>query len=607
LVTQHSGHHTVDLEPVGRRVRIRAGESLLDAARAAGVELVSLCGGEGWCGGCAVRLLSGAASSPTASEVEAFSPAQLKAGFRLACQTVPFGDVKIDIPPDSLTAPQRLQVEGLEAPVEVDPAVVAVDVSMPAPTLEDLRSDLTRLNDALAAAGLPAVRPRRAILEDLSERLRAEGWQPRLAVRGHELAAILSRGSRLFGLALDVGTTKLAGYLVALEDGSTAAKAGAMNPQIAYGEDVVSRIAYAGEHADGRRILHDRLIEAVNEMARQLCDTAGASLEQVVEAVVVGNTAMHHFFAGLPVAQLGRAPYVPAVSDPLEVQARDIGLEIAHGATAYLPPNVAGYVGADHVAMALATRVWEAQGTVVALDIGTNTEISLAARGRVLCCSCASGPAFEGAHIRDGMRAAPGAIERVKFSHGELRLHTIDNAPPVGICGSGILDSVAALLDEGILDRRGRFDDSRPRVSKPPDGVVQYLLAPARQTGHGRDVVVTRQDVNEIQLAKGAIRTGLEVLLAEAGIDSGQIEQFIVAGAFGTYLDLGSAIRVGMFPDLPHERFSQVGNAAGAGARQMLVSAAMRRKIAGLLPRVEYVELTTHPQFTKKFLASLYF
>jgi uncharacterized 2Fe-2S/4Fe-4S cluster protein (DUF4445 family) len=607
LVTQKGGLYTIDLEPVGRRVQIRAGESLLDAARSAGVDLVSLCGGEGWCGGCAVRLLSGAASPPTPVELDALGPAQVEAGFRLACQAIPLGDVKVDIPPDSLTAPQRLQVEGEGAPVEVDPVVAAVDVRIPAPTLEDLRSDLTRVNDALVASGRPPVQARQTVLADLAERLRAEAWEPRLAVRGVALIAVLRRESRLFGLAVDVGTTKLAGYLVALEDGATAAKAGAMNPQIAYGEDVVSRIAYAGEHPGGRALLHDRLVEAINGLAQQLWASAGVAREQVVEAVVVGNTAMHHFFAGLPVAQLGRAPYVPVVSDPLDLPARDVGLEIARGGTVHLPPNVAGYVGADHVAMALATGVWETQGTVVALDIGTNTEISLAAGGRLLCCSCASGPAFEGAHIRDGMRAAPGAIERVMFSHGELRVHTIENAPPVGICGSGILDSVAALLGEGILDRRGRLDEGCPAVSKPPGGNAQYLLMPADRSGHGREIVITRQDINEIQLAKGAIRTGLEVLMANAGIEAGQIDHFIVAGAFGTYLDLDSAIRVGMFPDLPRERFSQVGNAAGAGARQMLVSATSRRKVAELLPRVEYVELTTHPQFTKKFLASLYF
>jgi uncharacterized 2Fe-2S/4Fe-4S cluster protein (DUF4445 family) len=607
VVTRTDKVYIVDLEPVGRRVQIRAGESLLDAARAAGVELVSLCGGEGWCGGCAVRLLSGAASPPNASEVEAFPPEQIEAGLRLACQTIPLSDVKIDIPPDSLTAPQRLQVEGQETPVEVNPVVTPVEVSMQPPTLEDLRSDLTRLNDALITSGQGPVQARQAILAEIAQRLREEEWQPRLAVRGPELIAVLRRDSRLFGLAVDVGTTKLAGYLVALEDGKTVAKAGAMNPQIAYGEDVVSRIAYAGEHAGGLALLHDKLLEAINALAQQLCTSAGVAREQVVEAVVVGNTAMHHFFAGFPVAQLGRAPYVPTVSDPLDLPARDVGLEIARGALVYLPPNVAGYVGADHVAMALATGVWESQGTVLALDIGTNTEISLASEGRLLCCSCASGPAFEGAHIRDGMRAAPGAIERVMFSHGELRVHTIENAPPVGICGSGILDSVAALLGERILDRRGRLDENHPAVSKPPGGNAQYLLISAGRSGHGREIVITRQDINEIQLAKGAIRTGLEVLMADAGVEPGQIDQFIVAGAFGTYLDLDSAIRVGMFPDLPHERFSQVGNAAGAGARQMLVSAAMRRKVAKLLPRVEYVELTTHPQFTKKFMASLYF
>jgi uncharacterized 2Fe-2S/4Fe-4S cluster protein (DUF4445 family) len=606
-VTHTNQRYTVDLEPVGRRARIRAGESLLDAARVAGVDLVSLCGGEGWCGGCAVRLLSGATTSPTAAEIDALGVAQIESGLRLACQTIPQSDVKVDIPPDSLTAPQRLQVEGQEAPLKIDAVVAPVDLSLPPPSLEDLRSDLTRLNDALVALGQQAIRARQPVLASISQRLRAEEWQPRLAIRGPELIAVLHGGSRLFGLAVDVGTTKLAAYLVALDDGTTVAKAGAMNPQIAYGEDVVSRIAYAGEQAGSRSLLHDKLLEAINGLAGQLCTSAGVDREQVVEATVVGNTAMHHFFAGLPVAQLGRAPYVPAVSEPLELPAREVDLEIASGATVYLPPNVAGYVGADHVAMALATGVWESRGTVVALDIGTNTEISLAHEGRLLCCSCASGPAFEGAHIRDGMRAAPGAIERVMFSQGEARVHTIENLRPVGICGSGILDSVAALLGEGILDRRGRLDENCPAVTKPPDGIAQYLLVPASQAGHGRDIVITRQDVNEIQLAKGAIRAGLEVLLAEAGIEAQEIERFIVAGAFGTYLDLDSAMRVGMFPALPPGRFSQVGNAAGAGARQLLVSSAARRTVAQLLQRVEYVELTTHPQFTKRFLRSLYF
>jgi len=303
---------------------------------------------------------------------------------------------------------------------------------------------------------------------------------------------------------------------------------------------------------------------------------------------------------------LGRAPYVPAVSDPLELRAADCGLHLAAGAQVYLPSNIAGYVGADHVAMALATGAWETERTVVALDIGTNTEVTLACGGRKWCCSCASGPAFEGAHIRDGMRAAPGAIERVQIVDGAPHLKTIGDQPPVGICGSGILDAIGEMLRAGIIDHKGVLREGAPHTVKE-DGLGAYILASRAVSGHGRPVLITRKDINEIQLAKAAIRAGVEVLMEEAGIGYEAVEEFIVAGAFGTYLDIGSSIRTGMFPPLPLERFKQVGNAAGTGARQMLVSAARRELAARLARGVEYVELTVHPDFTRKFMHALYF
>jgi uncharacterized 2Fe-2S/4Fe-4S cluster protein (DUF4445 family) len=258
--------------------------------------------------------------------------------------------------------------------------------------------------------------------------------------------------------------------------------------------------------------------------------------------------------------------------------------------------------------MVLATEVWQAAGTVMALDIGTNTEITLAVGGRLLSCSCASGPAFEGAHIRDGMRAAPGAIERVQISGDVPQIFTIGNQAPVGICGSGILDAVAEMLKAGVIDNRGAIKQDAANVRQSRSGPHQeYVLVEADQAGHGRDVVVTRSDVNEIQLAKGAIRAGLEILLDEAGITADAIGEFVVAGAFGTYLDVDSAVAIGMFPDLPRERFRQVGNAAGTGARQMLVSAELRRVADEIPARVEYVELTTHAGFEKHFMRSLYF
>jgi uncharacterized 2Fe-2S/4Fe-4S cluster protein (DUF4445 family) len=596
-------HFEIDLQPVGRRVEISTEQTLLDAAQAAGVELVAVCGGTGTCATCRVRLMAGELTPVTANEEFELSEDELKAGYRLACQARPLSPVRLDLPPESLTAAQRTQVEGREVEVELDPVVQPLDVQLPAPDLSDLRADVTRLQEAV---GDTAISIEYAALTDLSDRMRQYGWRMRVARRGSRLIAVLPRAARLMGLAVDIGTTKLAAYLVDLEQGHTVAKRGALNPQIAYGEDVVSRIAYCNRQAAGRATLQRRLIETLNTLIGEMCHEAEIAREQIVEAVAVGNTAMHHLFAGLPVQQLGTAPYVAAIGAALEVRARDLGLDIAPGALVYLPPNIAGFVGADHVAMLLASGVWKTDKTVVALDIGTNTEITVAQRGQLVCCSCASGPAFEGAHITAGMRAAPGAIERVQISGSDVHLHTIGQQSPVGLCGSGILDAIAEMLKAGLLNSRGLLNKDHPRV-RVRNNKTEFVLASAADSGRGHDVAITRSDVNEIQLAKGAIRAGLDILLAECGIQAGAIDEFIVAGAFGTFLDLNSAIRIGMFPDLPRERFQQVGNAAGAGARQMLVSAQHRRVARDIARRDRYIELTNHPDFAQRYIAALYF
>lgn len=593
------------MEPIGRRIEIKPGQTLLEAAQQGGVDLTALCGGDGWCHGCKIRVVEGKLSPVTINEEAALTPEQLKAGYRLACQAEPLSHVKIDIPPESLATQQRLQVEGQDAGTEVDPVVVQVDITVPAATLHDLRADTLRVKDALAAAGHPNVHFPLPILQALSPRLRQQGWSARLGIREGEVVAFAPAGTRLVGLAVDVGTTKLAGYLVDLATGETLAKGGAPNPQIGYGEDVISRISYTMSHEDGAGTLQRRLVETLNELAANLCAQAGASTEHIAEAVIVGNTAMQHLFARLPAEQLALAPYVAAASEALSLRAADVGLKIAPAAYVYMPPNIAGYVGGDHVAMALGTGAWESDKTLVALDIGTNTEVTVARAGKMWCCSCASGPAFEGAHIRDGMRAAPGAIEKVQIVDGKVHLKTIEGQPAVGICGSGIMDVVSEFFRNGIVDRKGAFQTAVPGVHRETE-MLGYTLAPAEQTGHGRPIIVNRKDVNEIQLAKAAIRTGVEILLQEAGAGYDDIDEFIVAGAFGTYLDLESTLRVGMFPPLPLDKFSQVGNAAGTGARQLLVSKARRAAASRLADKVTYVELTIHPDFAKKYMKALY-
>ena len=364
-------HIKVDFQPVGRHVQVMAGTTILEAAQAAGVGLSAICGGSGSCGACRVRLLADAPVSPPNSiEKNELDPEELAAGTRLACQVELFGSTRVDVPAESLTAAQRTQVEGEERPVDLAPPVLAYDLALSPSTQGDLRADWERLGEALVEAGALAsgqclAHRQVRILEQLPDLLRENGWGVRVGLRGDEVVSLAALGAPLLGLAVDIGTTKVAGYLVDLVSGETLAMRGLMNPQIAYGEDVMARIAYVMEQEDGGRVLQRVIVEALDELARDLIGAAhlsGASHLNIVEVVVVGNTAMHHLFLGLPVRQLGLAPYVAAVSAPLDVKASELGLTLADGATVHLLPNIAGFVGADHVAMLLSTRTHQLTG-----------------------------------------------------------------------------------------------------------------------------------------------------------------------------------------------------------------------------------------------------
>ena len=586
--------YSIDFEPVGRRGPCPEGGTLLDAARSLGVDLASVCGGAGTCGRCKVQLISGSAGAVTEAERRVLSEQELDRGYRLACRARPQSDCKIHVPPESLTALQRTQVEGLEIPVAVEPPVRSYVVQMDRPSLEDLRADDRRICEALAgASGIEAHIPDLEVLRSASPMLRRAGWQARVTVRGREVVAVSSSEAPLLGLAVDAGTTKIAGYLVDLASGQTLVSRGAMNPQIAYGEDVIARLMYADKGREEAARLQGLLVEALNQIAAEACAEIGAHTASIVEAVVVGNTAIHHLFLRLPVRQLLAAPYVPAVRAAVDVKARDVGLALAPGAYVHLLPNIAGYVGADHVAMLLATHVAERSDVALAIDIGTNTEMCLAAHGEMTSLSCASGPAFEGAHIKAGMRAAPGAIERVRLDDGHVEYKTIGDERPVGLCGSGLLDAAAGLVRSGLLDRAGRLGEGPG--TQDGDGDREFVIASAAESGSGHPVCVSQHDIRELQLAKGAIRCGIETLLQNAGLRAGDLDQVIIAGAFGTYVDIASAVTIGMLPDLPLERYSQVGNAAGTGARLALISRTMRRQALEIAQRVRYLELARAP------------
>ena len=603
--------YTIEFQPLGRRGRCRDGQSITDCARGLGIGINYICGGVGTCQSCKVRVTGGTVSAPTSSEMDAFSPEELEAGWRLACQTHPLSDCTVTVPAESMTTPQRTQVEGLEIATEPEPPVRAYDLQLKAPSLSDQQADADRLLAALRRQH--QVHCRRVdidVLRALSQQIRSRDWQCQVSVRDDEVVAVGERAARQLGLAVDLGTTKIAGYLVDLDTGNTLAARGMMNPQIECGEDVVTRISYITGSPDGGPRLQVLAVEALNQLAGELTAEVGESSEAILEAVVVGNTASHHFLLGLPVTQLVAAPFIPAVGHALDIKARDIGLRIAPGAYVHLLPNIAGFVGADHVAMLLATGVWQEEGPIVALDIGTNTEVSLVCNGRITAVSCASGPAFEGGHIRDGMRAAAGAIERLRIvadssPGGLVQWQTVDDAPPVGICGSGVLDALAQLYLNGIVTREGRMVSDHPLVRG--DGRQREFVLAGGEERSGRHAVgITQQDIRELQLAKAAIRTGIQALLDNNDCAEEDIRKVVIAGAFGSYIDVSSAMDIGMLPSLPRERFWQVGNAAGAGARLALVSTRRREEARTVASRVEYLELASSPNFMQTFTEALY-
>lgn len=602
----------IDFEPIGRRGECPEGGNLLDCARLLGVGLANLCGGAGTCGRCIVQIMEGEVSPPTDGEARFLSPEQLSEGYRLACRTTPLRDCKVRVPAESLTAPQRTQVEGEDLAVAPEPMIQVYPVTMPPASIDDLRPDAERVAVALAEQhNLDSLSFDLAVLKELSPSLRegtgvrSQEWKARVAVRSGEVVALLPEAAKPLGVAVDLGTTKVAVYLVDLESGHTLASEGLMNPQIAYGEDVIARMAYTEESPNAAAQMQGMVVDALNAAMSKLCEQVDAQTREIVDMVLVGNTAMHHLFLQLAVDQLARAPYVPAVGAALDVKARDLGLHIAPGAYLHLPPNIAGYVGADHVAMLLASGVYQAEGVVLALDIGTNTEVCLMDHGRMTSTSCASGPAFEGAHIRHGMRAANGAIERVRLVDGDVAYQTIGDEAPVGLCGSGILDTIAELYLAGILDAKGKM--GRHERVRGEGGQSEFLLVSQEGSGNGRsDITFTQKDVRELQLAKGAMRTGINVLLETHGLKAQDIDRVIIAGAFGTYIDVGNAIAIGMLPDLPLDRFSQVGNAAGMGAKMALISRTKRAEAQSFAKGIGYVELASAPNFSRIFARAMY-
>ncbi|MBI5910191.1 MAG: DUF4445 domain-containing protein [Betaproteobacteria bacterium] len=589
----------VRFENLDRETECNQGETLFHSARRAGVRIVGACGGRGVCGTCMVRITSGECDVLGSESPGAGTAARTEEWVR-ACLARPAGDCVVEIAPRSIAAVVRAEVGGQEVMITPDSVVRSHDVVL-APAImgqgQGGGADADRVIDALRDDG--AARIDLYALRELPGLLRGTGWRLRAMVRGDEVIGVRPCGSRSLGLAVDLGTSNCAGFLVDLETGTRLASLGIENPQAAYGADLVSRVNHAIRSPVGASELQTAAIAAIVGLARDLCGAVSAAPVDIVEVAVCGNTAMHHLLLGLPLSQLGRAPFVPAMCAAIDIKARELGFATAPGAYVHLLPNVGGYVGGDHVAVLLATENRWAKTTTIVMDIGTNTEISLIHRDSITTVSCPSGPALEGGHIGAGMRAAEGAIERVRAQNGLLEIEVIGgDAEVVGLCGSGVLDVLAAMLELGILNRHGRIGAGHQAV-RERDEQREVLLAPG--------VAFTQNDVRAVQLAKAAIRAGIDCLLREAGLEEEAIERVVIAGAFGSYIGLESAVRIGLLPALPLARIEQVGNAAGVGVRMALASAALRDRARRLALRCRYLELGSLPGFQRVFMGRIGF
>jgi uncharacterized 2Fe-2S/4Fe-4S cluster protein (DUF4445 family) len=599
----------IDFEPIGKRVMVAPGTCLLEAARQAGLMLNSTCGGIGKCGQCRLTVIDGEVSDPTRDERALLGASALAAGERLACHTRAYSGVKVNVPATSLVGKQRLQLNGEDDSLAPDPKVKFYSVCVPPPTLEDTRSDLERIAPVYILQkdkGGYTADP--AVLRQFSPLARANDWIVDVFVRDDEIIGAAPSDVTPLGVAVDLGTTKIAAVLVDLKSGEELAVAGAANPQIAYGEDVISRLTYARQHDDGAEILGGSVRNTLDNLLKQLAEQIQAERQQIVDICVVGNTAMTHLLLGLPTSQLSVSPYVAATHLPMDIKARDLGMHAAPGAYVHVLPGIGGFVGADHVAMIMASRLDRANDIALGIDIGTNTEIVLVnPKNRTyICASCASGPAFEGAHIGDGMRASSGAIESVTISPDGIQLKTIDDAPAIGLCGSGIVDVLAELIGCNALSKVGRLGDSNKYIRKGANG-LEFLLAAGSRSGSGRDVVISQKDISQIQLAKGAIRAGLETLLAVADTPAEKVAEVVVAGAFGAFLDIRNAFRIGLLPHLPNARYSQVGNAALVGAKRAVLSTLERERAVNIAKRATHLELSTYPNFNRLFALGMQF
>ncbi|MEM3759712.1 MAG: ASKHA domain-containing protein [Candidatus Bathyarchaeia archaeon] len=596
-------------EPEARKVQVPKGTTIFQAVKYAGISLRSECGGKGLCGKCRIIIKKPEdLSELTELEKKHLSKSEIEHGYRLACQTKVLKDAVIIIPPESSLEFRKIQTVGIERFLEPKSTVKKIYVALPKPTLQDIRPDYERLIGGLSQISkFDHVEIDYDVLKRLPSVLHHSNFKTTVTIWGGRKIISVEPGDTtkdFFGLAIDVGTSKIVGYLVDLATGETLEVESLENPQLAYGEDIITRITFATANSENLRTLQNIVVDAVNKIINEMCERRKIDSNKIYEAVVVGNTAMHHLFLGIQPKYMALSPFTPAIKKQINVKACELNININPSGIITFLPVIAGFVGADAVADVLASGICDSEDVSLLIDIGTNTEIFLGSSKGMLSCSCASGPAFEGFHIKHGMKAVTGAIEKVRMeSNFEVKYETVEHEKPAGLCGSAIIDVVAEMFKHKIIDSRGKINHNiKTQRLRERNAEVEFVIAWGHETKTGEEITVTQKDIREIQLAKAAIYTGCSILMKRKKLKEKDINKVFIAGAFGNYINPENARIIGLIPDVSIEKVEFIGNAAIVGAKMALISEDARKKADKVSKKVRYLELAADPNFNEEFL-----
>jgi len=619
----------VRFEPEGKTVEAQPGETLLDVASRAGIYINSLCGGQGVCGKCRLKVKSGSVES-SSKGLGFLDRKEIDAGFVLACQSkIKDQDVEVWVPPESRQEDEQIlmtdNILHYDQPETSDQEPASAGISyyqplsqkyflnLPSPTLEDNISDLDRIFRKLRKR-LPETRLQSdfSCLRGLARLLRDNNWKITATVHSTEPECFqlqsLEAGDtsgRNFGVAIDVGTTTIVAQLIDLRAGKVVGVEASHNQQAHYGEDVIARMIFACSRG-GLDPLKNAVVTTINSLINSLVVGSGLAFDDITSFVAAGNTTMTHLLLGLEPCTIRIEPYIPTATRFPWVYAREIGIQGHPRSVLHCMPCVSSYVGGDITAGVLACGMNDRPELSALIDVGTNGEIVIGNNEWLVCCSASAGPAFEGGGIKCGMRATKGAVQKAWFHNGRLRYETIGGASPRGICGSGLIDLMAELLAAGVIDQAGKFATNAHPGVRVVDGVPEFIVAPAAESESGEDIVITEDDIGNLIKSKGAVLAAMKVLIENLGMSFNDLQKVYVAGGFGAHLDIEKAVIIGLLPDLPKERIQFIGNSSVAGARQSLVSSFAYRKAEAIAKQMTYFELSVHPGFMNEFVAALF-